>query len=185
MQEIAALNAASADGFSILTGIECDILADGELDLPLALLARLDVVVASVHLHQKQDRDTMTARIVRALESGVVDILAHPTGRLLGARDPYPVDLDRVIAAAVTNQVALEINAYPDRLDLDDEWARRARQAGAWISVNPDAHRPEQLALLEYGIGQARRAWLGANDVLNCWPRATLLAWLRDRTPPG
>lgn len=180
-QEIASLNAGFADGFRVLSGIECDILADGTLDLSLEVLDRLDVVVASVHLHRKQDEATMTARIVRALESGVVDILGHPTGRLLGARDPYPLDVERVIRAAIANQVALEINAYPDRLDLDDVWARRAHELGAVLSINPDAHRPEHLALLRHGMGQARRAWLTPEAVINCWPPDRLFDWLRHR----
>ncbi|MFN3652166.1 MAG: DNA polymerase/3'-5' exonuclease PolX [Armatimonadota bacterium] len=181
MAEIDALNAELAGEFRVLKGIECDILADGTLDLPLEALEQLDLVVASVHLHQKQDEETMTARIVRALESGVVDILAHPTGRLLGHRDPYPVDMDRVLDAAVANRVAVEINASYDRLDLNDVYARQAKERGLPISVNTDAHRPENLSQYRYGIAQARRAWLEPEDVINTWELERLLAWLQRR----
>lgn len=181
MAEIDALNATYTDGFRILKGIECDILPDGSMDLPLELLAELDVVVASVHSQQRQDRETITARVIKALESGVVDILAHPTGRILGMRDPQDLDLERVMDAAVANQVAMEINAYPDRLDLDDLHARRAKERGIPITINPDAHRPEHLSLYEYGICQARRAWLEADDVINTWPLDRLLHWLHHR----
>lgn len=180
--EIDALNASFTDGFRILKGIECDILADGSLDLPLELLDELDVVVASVHSHQRQDRETITARVVRALESGVVDILAHPTGRILGVRDPSAVDLERVMDAALANRVALEINAFPDRLDLNECYARRAKERGIPISLNTDAHKPEHLSLLRYGIWQARRAWLEPEDVINTWPLDRLLGWLHHRS---
>lgn len=179
--EIDALNATFSDRFRVLKGIECDILPDGTMDLPLDLLAELDVVVASVHSQQRQDRETITARVVKALESGVVDILAHPTGRILGMRDPQDLDLDRVMDAALANKVALEINAYPDRLDLNDLQARQAKERGLLITINPDAHRPEHLSLYEYGICQARRAWLEADDVINTWPLDRLLQWLHGR----
>ncbi|HEU4753124.1 MAG TPA: PHP domain-containing protein, partial [Armatimonadota bacterium] len=181
MAEIDALNATYTDGFRVLKGIECDILADGALDLPVEVLDRLDVVVASVHSHQRQDTETITRRVVRALESGVVDILAHPTGRILGARDPSALDLDRVMEAALANGVALEINAYPDRLDLNEVHARRAMERGIPISLNTDAHRPEHLSMLRYGIAQARRSWLEPENVINCWPLQRLMAWLQRR----
>lgn len=181
MAEIEALNsdlAASGTAFRVLRGIECDVLADGTLDLPLDLLARLDFVIASLHLYQRQDRDTITARAVRAIESGVVHLLAHPTGRILGIRDPSALDLDPVMDAALKHNVALEINAFPDRLDLNEIQARAAKERGIPISINPDAHRPEHLSLLRYGIWQARRAWLEPEDVINTWPLDRLQAWL-------
>ncbi len=184
MAEINALNAsfaAEGSSFRVLRGIECDVLQDGSLDLAIEILSELDFVIASVHMHQRMDEATMTARIVRALESGVVDLLAHPTGRILGMRDPYPVDMERVIDAALANGVALEINAYPDRLDLHEVHARRAQEQGVLISLNTDAHRPDHLALLSYGISQARRAWLEAEDVINCWPLDRLMRWLQTR----
>lgn len=179
--EIAAVNATFTDGFRVLRGIECDILVDGEMDLSLDSLRQLDVVVASVHSHQRQDEETITQRVIRALETGVIDILAHPTGRILGMRDPSALDLEWVIDAAAANQVALEINAYPDRLDLNDVWAKRARDKGVLISINTDAHKTDHLSMLRYGIAQARRAWLEPEQVINCWPLDRLLAWLHDR----
>ncbi len=164
----------------LLRGIEVDILADGSLDLDLDLLADLDLVVASVHSVFAQDPATMTARLVAALETGVVDILGHPTGRKINRREGYTFDFDAVVEAAVAQGVALEINAAPERLDLDDVLARRARQRGAMVSINSDAHRRESLAQMRYGVAQARRAWLTAEDVLNTKPLGELLAWLKD-----
>jgi DNA polymerase (family X) len=125
--------------------------------------------------------EEMTERIVRALDTGVICLLAHPTGRILGSRDSYKVDMERVMDAAVANRVAMEINAFPDRLDMDEVHARRAKERGIPISVNTDAHRPEHLSMLKYGIWQARRAWLEADDVINTWPLERLLQWLSDR----
>lgn len=181
MAEIDRLNAESADGFRILKGSEVDILPDGTLDLDPALLDELDFVIASIHSRFKQDEATMTARIIRAMESGVVDLVAHPTGRLLGERDPYAVDLERLFDAAAATQTGLEINASPDRLDLNDLQARRARDRGIKISINTDAHAPEHLGFFAYGIATARRAWLTAGDVINTWELDHLLRWLRQR----
>lgn len=180
MEEIDRLNAGFSGEFRVIKGIECDILPDGTLDLPLELLKRLDLVIASVHSHRKLDRDAMTRRMVRALESGVVHILAHPTGRILGMRDPYELDLDRVMDAASANGVALEINAS-DRLDLSDEHAREAKKRGILLAINTDAHNPGVLGLLQFGIAAARRAWVEADDVINTWPLERLFGWLRRR----
>jgi len=180
MAEIDRLNAAEP-GIRILKGIEVDILGDGALDLEEGLLAELDIVIGSVHSHFRQDEATMTARIVRALERGVVDVLAHPTGRLIGQREPYAVDVERVIEAAVATQTALEINANPARLDLSDLHARRARERGALISINTDAHHPREFGHFRYGIATARRAWLEPEYVLNTWSLERLRKWLTER----
>jgi DNA polymerase (family X) len=180
LSEIEQLNERLAP-FRILTSTEVDILRDGSLDYPDEILARLDVVVAAVHTSFKMDRERMTDRILRALRNPHVDILGHPTGRLLLRRDPYEVDLERVIKVASEEGVALEINALPDRLDLDDVWARRAMQLGAMLCINTDAHAPDHLTHMRYGIAVARRGWLEKKDVLNALPLEELLRWLRTR----
>ncbi len=181
MLAIDQLNQSAPDGFRILKGIECDILPDGSLDLPLDLLNELDVVVASVHLQQRMDEETMTDRILRAIESGVVDILGHPTGRLLGMRDPYAVDMERVMQAAVRQQVCMEINAAHERLDLSSVHAALARRHGLLLAINTDAHHPDHLGAVALGVSQARNAGLRAEDVLNTWPLDRLLGWLHGR----
>ena len=161
----------------ILTGSECDILADGTMDFPDEVLRELDIVLAAVHSRFKQTRQEMTARIVRALENPHVDILAHPTGRLIGTRDPYDVDLEAVFAAARQQGKAIEINSSPDRMDLADVHARRAGELGIPIAVNTDTHYLSNLDNLELGLGIAGRAWIGPAQVLNARPLAELLAW--------
>jgi DNA polymerase (family 10) len=159
----------------ILTGSECDILSDGTMDFPDEVLRELDIVVAAVHSRFSQTRAAMTARIVRALEHPHVDVLAHPTGRLIGSREPYDVDLESVFAAAAQHGKAIEINGSPDRLDLSDVHARRAAELGIPIAVNSDTHYLSNLDNLELGLGVARRAWLGPEHILNARPLADLL----------
>jgi DNA polymerase (family 10) len=166
-EAIDALNAKFDGKFRLFKGTECDILADGSLDYPDEILAGFDYVVASVHSSFGQEREVMTARIVRAVSHPLVTMLGHPTGRLLLARDGYAVDLDTVIAAAARAGTMIEINANPHRLDLDAPHARRAKAAGVPIVINPDAHATTGLADLEYGISQARRAGLTPTDVVN------------------
>ena len=170
-------------GIRILTGCECDILADGGMDFPDEVLGRLDVVLAAVHSRFRQSRDAMTTRIVRALANPHVDILAHPTGRRLGSREPYDVDMEAVFAAARTHGKAMEINSSPERLDLHDVHARRAGQLGIPIVISTDTHYLSELDHLELGVGVARRAWLERAQVLNTRPLADLLAWKRARRP--
>ena len=143
--------------FRVLHGAEVDIRGDGSLDYPDEVLAELDFVGISVHSRFKQPEAEMTERIVRALRNPYVDVLCHPTGRLLERRAGYAVDLERVIKVAVDEGVALEINGQPSRLDLDDVWARRAAQAGATLVIGTDAHAPDQLDHLRYGLSVARR----------------------------
>jgi DNA polymerase (family 10) len=163
----------------ILAGSECDILADGTLDFPDEVLRDLDVVLAAVHSRFKQPRAEMTARIVRALGNPWVNVLAHPTGRLLGSRDPYDVDLEAVLAAARAHGKAVEINASPDRLDLGDVHARRAAALGVPLAISTDTHYLGELDNVELGVGVARRAWVEAGQVLNTRPLDGLLAWAR------
>src|SRR5262245_37617519 len=161
----------------ILTGTECDILADGTMDFPDEVLGELDIVLAAVHSRFRQTREEMTARIVRALENPHVDVLVHPTGRLLGSREPYDVDLESVFGTARQHGKAVEINASPDRLDLADVHARRAADLGVPVAVSTDTHYLSNLDNLELGLGVARRAWIGPAQVLNARPLDDLLAW--------
>jgi DNA polymerase (family 10) len=163
----------------ILAGTECDILEDGALDFPDDVLADLDVVVAAVHSRFKQDRATMTARLVKALAHPHVDILGHPTGRRLGSREPYDVDLEAVFAAARAHGKAVEINASPERLDLNDRHARRAAEAGVPLVISTDTHYLNELDNVDLGVAVARRAWLGPDRILNTRPLDDLLAWTR------
>jgi DNA polymerase (family 10) len=155
------------DGFTILKGIEVDILADGTLDLPDRILSRLDIVVASIHSKFDLPRTEQAERMIRAMDNRHVGIIAHPTGRLIGQREPYAIDLDRVIEAAHARSCALEINAEPDRLDLDDIHAQHARSAGVKIAISTDAHSVAALDYMRFGVDQARRGWLEPADVLN------------------
>jgi DNA polymerase (family 10) len=155
------------DGLTLLAGIECDILSDGRLDLAPDCLAQLDIVVASVHSHFGQDEAQMTDRLLRALECPWVDVIGHPTGRLLLKRDPLRLDLEQVTAAAARAGVALEINCQVDRLDLNDRHARVAHERGVRVVISTDAHSATALGNLRWGVQMARRAWLGLDDVLN------------------
>jgi DNA polymerase (family 10) len=155
------------EGIEIMSGIEVDILADGQLDLEDDTLAQMDVVIASVHSAFNQDAKQMTERLVRAVSNPHVTALGHPTGRLLLKRDAYSFDVDAVFKAALNNKVAMELNAYPDRLDLCDLHLRMARERGLKIVINCDAHHTSHFEKIKYGILQARRAWLTKADVLN------------------
>ena len=166
---------------TLLAGIECDIHADGRLDLSEDCLAELDIVIASVHSSFKQDDREMTDRILRAIESPVVDIVGHPTGRLLLRREPYNLNMDEIIEAAVTHGVALEINSQPQRLDLNERHAKRARDRGVKLVISTDAHAPDQFNLLDWGLLVARRAWLEPRDILNTQAITELRMSLRGK----
>lgn len=158
------------EGITIMAGIEVDILADGTLDLEDEVLSQMDVVIASVHSHFNQEPPQMTDRLLKAISNKYVTAVGHPTGRLLLRRDAYQFDMDRVLRAAAENNVAMELNAYPDRLDLNDTHLRMARDRGVKIIINTDAHHTSHFAKVRYGVLQARRAWLTKNDVLNTLP---------------
>ncbi len=155
------------DGITVLAGTETNVLPDGSVDYEDELLQRLDWVVASVHTSFRMSEKEMTARVVAALENPHIDVLGHPTGRLIGRREGYAVDIDEVIAAAARTGSFLEINANPNRRDLDDVYAREAARAGVKLVIDSDAHGPETLANMRYGVATARRAWLTADDVAN------------------
>jgi DNA polymerase (family X) len=162
--------AGHAGGIKIFAGIEVDILADGKLDLSDEVLAQMDVVIASVHSHFQQPPEEMTERLLTALGNKYVSILGHPTGRLLLRRDAYAFDMEAILNAAAKNKVAMEHNAYPDRLDLCDIHLRMARERGVKIVINTDTHHVSHMEKIRYGILQARRAWLTKKDVLNTLP---------------
>jgi DNA polymerase (family X) len=161
-------------GVKLLRGIEVDILEDGELDLPQDVLAELDWVVASVHSKLDQEPAAMTERLLRAIRNPMVDVIGHPTGRLIGRRNPSNFDLDAVLRAASQEGCALEVNSQVDRLDLRDEFCREAKRAGLKLVISTDAHRHAGFSLLVNGVNQARQGWIEANDVLNTRPLAKL-----------
>lgn len=179
--EIDAAQKALGKRIRIFQGAEVEIRADGTLDYPDAVLAELDLVVASLHVSLRQPRERVTARMLNAIRNPHVDIIGHPTGRLIPGRDGADLDMDAVLAAAAESGVALEINANPARLDLDDVHARRALELGCLLSVNTDAHSRPNFDLLEYGVATARRAWATAESVINAWPLDRFETWLRSR----
>jgi len=175
--EIRALNERSV-GIRVLTGIEVDIRADGRLDLPHEILSELDIVIAAVHSAMSQSEEKMTHRIITAIENPDVDVIAHPTCRLIGEREPVAIDLEAVFQAAVKYNKIMEINAMPDRLDLKDIHAFRARDLGVKLAIGTDAHSIAHLALMRFGVGVARRAWCEPQHILNTLPLEELLAVL-------
>jgi len=168
-------------GIRVFSGIECDILKDGTPDLANDALAELDLVIFSVHSHMNLEAAEMTDRLLRALECPHLRVLGHPTGRLLLQRDPFPFDFDRIVAEAVRRGVWLEINASPERLDLNGTLARSARAKGARFTISTDAHHPQHLASMRYGVLTARRGWLGPADIMNTLPADRFAVALRTR----
>jgi DNA polymerase (family X) len=166
IEEIDKLNK-KFKGFTLLKATEMDIKADGSLDFPDKILEKLDVVVASIHSGFKQEKDKITERMIAAIRNPYVNIIAHPTGRLISKREGYEVDIDKVIEVCAETGTALEINCYYDRLDLSDIYCRKAREAGVMIAISTDAHHIDQMWMIELGIGIARRGWLEAKDVIN------------------
>jgi len=167
------------DGITVLKGVEVDILADGKLDLPDTILSRLDIVVASVHSHFDFTAAAQTERIIRAMDNRHLSILGHPTGRLIGEREPYALDLDRVIAAARERGCFLEINSQPERLDLNDIHVQMAKDNGVKLAISTDAHSTNSLSYMRFGIDQARRGRLTRSDVINTRPLAELRKLLK------
>jgi DNA polymerase (family 10) len=185
LQHIARINAANVriPDITIMSGIEVDILADGSLDLSDSVLEQMDVVVASVHSAFNQEAAQMTERLLRAISNKNVSILGHPTGRLQLRRDAYPFDFEAVLKLAREKQVAMELNAYPDRLDLNDVHLRLARDRGVKIVINTDAHHTSHFEKIKYGILQARRAWLTPKDMLNTLPESEFRRAMKHNWP--
>jgi DNA polymerase (family 10) len=178
LEDVAKLNASKKYRVRVLAGSEVDILKDGALDFPDDVLAHLDFVVASVHNLFTLDREAQTARIIKAIENEHVDMVGHLTGRLLNRREPYDVDIAKVIDAAAANDTIIELNANPWRLDLDWRWWRRAAEKGVLCSINPDAHDVGQLAFAAHGVRVARKGWLTPEQVLNTRSLPDVLRWL-------
>jgi DNA polymerase (family 10) len=168
-------------GFPILAGIEVDIAPDGSLHMDEDILRQLDIVIASVHSAMKMSREEMTKRIVKAMENPLVHIIGHPTGRLINQRPPYEVDLEALVERARQTGVALEINGSPERLDLNDENARYAKEAGVLLSLGTDAHHDDHLDFMRFAVAVARRAWCEPANILNTRSYEQLRDWLRAR----
>jgi len=177
--EIKKIQDKLGDSILVLHATEVEIKADGTLDYPDKFLASLDLVLASLHTSLRQPREKVTQRVINAIRNPHVDIIGHPTGRLIPDREGADLDMDAVLNAAAETGVALEINAHPARLDLDDAFARRAKELGIPISINTDSHSEEDFDNLFYGVAIARRAWLTKDNVINCWPTEKLLKWLK------
>jgi len=180
-EEIDAVQKELGDSIRLLQGVELEVLADGHLDFPDEILSGLDIVFASMHTGLRQPRETVTMRMLSAIRNPHVDVIAHPTGRMIPNREGADLDMDAVFAAALEHGVALEINAHPSRLDLDDVYARRAIEMGIPLSINTDAHSDSDLDLLYFGVTTARRGWVTAEDVINTWDDERLLSWLKER----
>ncbi|HET7143170.1 MAG TPA: DNA polymerase/3'-5' exonuclease PolX [Anaerolineales bacterium] len=179
--EIKKIQKQLGDGILVLHASEVEIKADGRLDYPDEFLATLDLVLASMHTSLRQPRDKVTQRVINAIRNPYVDIIGHPTGRLIPDREGADLDMEAVLNAAAESGVAMEINAHPSRLDLDDMYARRAKELGIPISINTDSHSEEDFDNLFYGVATARRAWLTRDDVINTWSTKKLLDWLKKR----
>jgi len=179
IDEIKRLNQ-QLDGIRLLSGIEVDIRADGSLDLPRELLAELDIVIAAIHSAMTQSEEQITRRILGAIENPNVDVIAHPTCRLLGEREPVAIDLEAVFRAAAKHNKALEINAMPSRLDLKDIHTYRARELGVKLTLGTDAHSSAHLGFMRFGIGVARRGWCQPQHILNTEPLDELVTFLKS-----
>ena len=165
--------------FRILKGAETNILNDGSIDIKDEALAKLDYVIAGIHSNLKMEKEKMTERIIGAMKNPNVDIISHPTGRLIKRRDEYPIDLDKIFKAAKEFNVVLEINSYPERLDLNDQNIRRAKETGVKMAINTDSHHKDQLRFMEFGIAQARRGWAEKEDIINTQPLEKLLKFFK------
>jgi DNA polymerase (family 10) len=183
-REIEAVDAA-LPGLRLLSSVELDIRSDGSLDYPDEVLARFDFVTASIHSGFSQPGERLTARVIAAMRSPHVDSIGHLTGRILGRRDPLEMDVEAILRVAAETGTALEINAWPNRLDLDEDGARRAKELGVKLVINTDSHAADQLDYMRYGVDVARRAWLEPQDVLNTLPLDDLLAYLKARPHKG
>ncbi len=179
--EIDAAQEKLGDSILLLQGSEVEIKADGSLDYPDQVLAELDIVFASLHVSLRQPREQVTQRMLNAIQNPHVDVIGHPTGRLIPDREGADLDMEAVFTAAMKSGVAMEISAHPERLDLNDIYARQVIEMGIPLSINTDAHSPGELVLMHFGVATARRGWVEAKHVINTWESEHLLSWLRNR----
>ncbi len=166
-------------GFKVLKGCETNIMEDGSADIDDKTLAEMDFVIAGIHSQFKMSKEKMTQRIIRAMEDKNIDILAHPTGRIIGKRDEYQIDFDKILKTAKKTKTILEINAHPARLDLKDLYIKKAKEAGIKMIIDSDAHHISELSLMRYGVGQARRGWAEKENIVNCWKLEKLQSFLK------
>jgi DNA polymerase (family 10) len=180
VEEIQKLNQELKD-FTILSGIEVDIKSNGSLDFSDEILSKLDVVIAAIHSGFKQESKIITERIIKAMQNRFVNIIAHPTGRLIGYRESYQVDINEMMEVAAKIGTILEINSYPERLDLNDIYCRMAKEKGVQLAIETDAHSIEGLTFMDLGVAVARRGWLEEKDIVNTLPLDKLLKRLKNR----
>ncbi|MCP4542043.1 MAG: DNA polymerase/3'-5' exonuclease PolX [Chloroflexi bacterium] len=180
--EVEKTNRQMGDDFQLLAGIEVEVRADGALDFDDEVLAEFDLVVAAVHTGLRQDRDRVTARMLAAIRNPHVDIIAHPTGRIIDQREGADLDMEAIFRAAAETGTAMEINAYPGRLDLCDAHVRRAIELGVKVAINSDTHDVSNFSVLPFGVATARRGWATTSDVINAWPLERLLQWARQKS---
>jgi len=169
----------SGAGFKILQGCEANILNDGSIDIKDETLKKLDYVIAGIHSNFKMEKTKMTERMIKAMKNPHVDIISHPTGRILKRRDEYQIDFGKILIVAKETGTILEINSYPERLDLNDQNIRRAKEVGVKMIINTDSHHKDQMRFMEFGIAQARRGWAKKEDIINCWPLEKLLKYFK------
>jgi len=167
---------------TILQGAETNILKDGRIDIKDEALKKLDYAIAGIHSHFKMSKEEMTERIIRAMKNPYINIISHPTGRILKRRDEYQIDFDKILRAAKETGTVLEINSYPERLDLNDINIKKAKEAGVKLIINTDAHHKDQLRYMEFGVSQARRGWAEKEDVINCWPLKRMLEFFNKKS---
>lgn len=180
-QEIEAVQSELGDQILLLQGAEVEIKSDGTLDFSDDVLAQLDIVIASLHSSLRQPREQVTSRLLNAIHNPHVDVIGHPTGRMIPNREGADLDMQAIFQAAAESGVALEINSHPARLDLDDVYSRRAKELGIPLSINTDAHSAADMDLVSFGVATARRGWIEPRDVINTWGKGKLLEWLRNR----
>lgn len=182
LDEIKKVNA-RLKGITVLSGTEVDVMNDGSIDYPDELLSKLDIVVAAIHSGFKQEKAQLTMRTLKAMENPHVDVIAHPTGRLIGTREAFRIDMEKVIQKAAETGTAIEVNSYPERMDMDDIGCKRAKERGVKVAINTDSHHPDQLWMMRLGVAVARRGWLRPEDVINTLPLKQLLQWAEKKRP--